>query len=489
MVKDSLRASDQQAVPPDGARRRRWQRAWYVYDWANSAYVTTTTTVLFGPYLTLVAKRAACPGQDVDRRCDTTLDVVGIPVSPGSVVMYSVTVVTLVSAVLLPLLGAFVDRSGRKPAVLALFAWVGAAAASSLVLVTGTAWQLGLGLQAVASLCLGASLVVYDAILCEIAEPDERDRVSSTGWALGYLGGGTLLALNLLLVSAHDAVGLTTEGAVRLSLLGAGLWWGVFTLVPYLGLRDAARSRRGLNSPAPRSPAPPDADLLRGVAGAAGAVPVVRSSAPRQLWHTLRGLRHQPQTLLFLLAYLLYNDGIQTVITASSIFGQEELGLDSQQLMTTILLVQFVAFFGALVFGRLAARVGARRAVLLGLVLWCAVVGTGYLLPRGGFVPFLVLGALIGVVLGGTQAMSRSLFSHLVPRGQEAEYFSFYQAAERGTSWFGSLLFGVVFQVTHSYRTAILALVLFFVLGGLLLSRVRMDEGIRRAGNPVPRVL
>ena len=447
--------------------RRRQQRAWYVYDWANSAYVTTTATVLLGPYLTVVAKRAACPGQDADLRCDTNLSVLGIPVSPGSLSLYTVTTATLLSALLLPVVGAVADRSGRRREMLAGFAWAGALSASAMVLVSGTAWQLGVVLQIAATLCLGCSLVVYDAILCDIAGPDERDRVSSRGWALGYLGGGLLLAINLGMVSAHGALGLSTEGAVRLSLLTAGVWWAAFTIVPYRGLRNVtpAGARR---APAPGS-------------GLGGSF--------RQLGQTLRHLRGYPQTLLFLLAYLFYNDGIQTVIYAASIFGQEEIGLSSQQLITTILLVQFVAFGGALLFGAAAARWGAWRSILTGLVTWCVVVGLGFYVPTGSFGAFLGLGALIGVVLGGTQALSRSLFSQLIPAGREAEYFSLYQAAERGTSWFGTLLFGLVFQVSGSYRLAILALLGFFVLGGLLLARVDVARGVREAGNEVPAVV
>jgi UMF1 family MFS transporter len=448
-------------------RRRRQQRAWYVYDWANSAYVTTTATVLLGPYLTVVAKRAACPGQDPELRCGTDLSVLGIPVSPGSLALYTVTAATLASAFLLPVVGAIADRSGRRRGMLAGFAWAGALAASAMALVSGTAWQLGVVLQIAASLCLGCSLVVYDAILCDVAAPDERDRVSSRGWALGYLGGGLLLAVNLGMVSAHDALGLSTEGAFRLSLLTAGVWWAVFTIVPYRGLRDV--------TPAVPRPASAPGSALGG--------------SFRQLGVTLRHLRGYPQTLLFLLAYLFFNDGIQTVIYAASIFGQEEIGLSSQQLITTILLVQFVAFGGALLFGAAAARWGAWRAILTGLVAWGVVVGLGYFVPAGSFGAFLGLGALIGVVLGGTQALSRSLYSQLIPAGREAEYFSLYQAAERGTSWFGTLLFGLVFQRSGSYRLAILALLLFFVVGGLLLARVDVRAGVRQAGNDVPAVV
>jgi UMF1 family MFS transporter len=450
----------------DPASRRREQRSWYVYDWANSAYVTTTLTVLFGPYLTVVAKRAACPGQPSDGACRANLSVVGVPVSPGSLALYAVTVTTLLSALLLPVVGAVVDRSGRKRTSLTAFAWLGAAAASAMVLVRGDNWVLGVVLLLVASLALGCSLVVYDAILVDIATADERDRVSSRGWAVGYAGGGLLLALDLVLVQGHDSFGLSQEAAVRLSLLSAGVWWGVFTLVPYLGLRD--RPPRDLVRQAGRG-------LLWGAFG--------------QLVTTLRDLRRYPQTLRFLLAYLFFNDGIQTVIYAASIFAAEELGLPSGQLILAILVVQFVAFGGALAFGRLAARVGAQRAILAGLALWCLVVAAGYVLPADRFLPFLGLAVLIGIVLGGTQALARSLYSQLVPLGREAEYFSLYQAAERGTSWSGTLLFGLVFQLTHTYRAAIVALVAFFLLGGGLLARVDVRRGIIEAGNEVPSVI
>jgi UMF1 family MFS transporter len=448
------------------AERRREQHAWYFYDWANSAYVTTTATVLFGPYLTVIAKKAACPDQSSDLRCGTDLSVLGLPVSPGSLALYTVTFATLLSALVLPVVGAIVDRSGHKRTIMARFAWAGALAASAMFFVAGTNWQLGVVLQMIASLSLGCSLVVYDAILCEIATPDERDGVSSRGWALGYLGGGVLLSINLGLVVFSTSIGLDKSTAVRISLLSAGIWWAAFTWIPYRGLRD--------RPPVSLEPVA-DGNLIR--------------QSFSQLGTTLRHLRGYPHTLTFLVAYLFFNDGIQTVITASSIFGQEELKLAQDQLIVAILVVQFVGFFGALGFGRIAARIGSWRTILAGLVLWCVVVGIGYFLPERRFGLFLALAVLIGLVLGGTQALSRSLYSLLVPRGREAEYFSLYQAAERGTSWFGTLVFGVVQQVTDSYRLAIVALVVFFVLGGALLARVDVRQGILDAGNEVPVVV
>lgn len=452
--------------PDDESALRREQRSWYWYDWANSAYITTTGTVLFGPYLTVVAKRAACPGQDTDLTCMTDLHVLGIPINPGSLALYTVTTATLLSAVLLPMVGALVDRIGNKRTALARLAWAGSIAASSMVFVAGGVWQLGVVLLVLATLFYAGSLVVYDSILVDIAAPDDRDRVSSRGWAFGYLGGGLLLAINLGMVTAHSALGLSTEWAVRLSLLSAGLWWAAFTVIPFLGLRD-------------RPPVEPVHVTAGSTIGAAFA----------QLWVTLRHLRGYPQTMLFLIAYLFFNDGMQTVIYASSIFGQEELHLPSSALITAILVVQFVAFAGALGFGGAAGRFGARRTILLSLVLWCIVVGAGYFLPARNFGAFLVLAVCIGLVLGGSQALARSLFSQLVPNGRAAEYFSLYQATERGTSWFGTLSFGLIFQLTGSYRYAIVALVIFFVIGGALLARVDVRKGILDAGNEVPSVV
>ncbi|HEU0288711.1 MAG TPA: MFS transporter [Nocardioidaceae bacterium] len=446
--------------------RHREQRAWYFYDWANSAYVTTVGTVLFAPYLTAVAERAACgPGVSDDNPCHTDLHVLGLDVSAGSLVFYVVTVATILSAVLLPIVGAIADRSRSKRRLLAGFAWAGSLAAAAMFFVAGSDWQLGAVLLLIANMCLGASLVVYDSILIEIATPDERDAVSSRGWALGYLGGALLLSVNLVVVTLHDTFGLSEGMAVRLSLLSAAVWWAGFTWIPYRGIRDRV----------PVGAVPESGGLGRQSFG--------------QLADTLRHLRGYPVTLTFLLAYLFYNDGIQTVIVAASTYGDKQLGFGTSVLIATILLVQFVAFFGALLFGRAAGRYGSRMTILVGLAIWMLVVTIGFFLPRKEIVPFLTLAVLIGLVLGGTQALSRSFYSQLIPKGREAEYFSLYQACERGTSWLGTLVFGLVHQWTDSYRPAILALIAFFAVGMVLLSRVDARRGIAEAGNVAPAVV
>lgn len=443
----------------DRGERRREQRGWYWYDFANSAFVTTTATVLAGPYITAVAKTAACGTSDGD--CETPLSILGLQVSAGALYFYAITVTTILSALILPVVGAFADRSGTKKRLLATFAWVGSFFAALLFFVRDSNWQLGVLSMMVASLCLGASLVVYDAILIEIATPDERDGVSSRGWAFGYVGGALLLIINLGLLTAMDDQG----AAARISMLSAALWWAGFTFVPFVRLR---------NRP------PVNVEKIDGGT-------VTRSFA--QLWHTLKHARAYPMTLLFLVAYLFFNDGVQTVIYASSVYGSEELGFETKVLFIAILTVQIVAIFGALLLGRLAGVWGAKRVVLGSLVAWMVVIIAGYFIPEKSLVPFLLLAASIGLVLGGTQALSRSLFSQLIPRGREAEYFSLYQAMERGTSWLGTLAFGLAFTVSGSYRIAIVLLVVFFLLGGFLLSRVDVRRGILEAGNEVPAVV
>jgi UMF1 family MFS transporter len=443
------------------------QKAWYWYDWANSAYVTTIATVLFAPYLITVAEQAACgfvSDSDKNLSCNQDLAILGLSIAPGALPSYLITFSTILSAVLLPLLGAIADRTANKKGLLAGFAWTGAAFASLLVFCTDGNWEIGAVAVIGANLCLGASTVFNDSILPLISTEEERDRVSSRGWAWGYLGGGILLAVNLAVVTILP-FGLSTGLAVRLSMLSAAIWWAAFTFIPYLKLR---------NHP-PLHVVPESGGLVQQSFG--------------QLYATLKDLKNYPMALTFLLAYLFFNDGIQTVIASSSTYGEKQLGFGTSVLIATILLVQFVAFVGALVFGRAAERYGAKQVILCGLAIWMVIVTVALVLPERKIVPFLLMGFSIGIVLGGTQALARSYFSLLIPRGREGEFFSFYHAMDRGTSWFGTLTFGLVYQLTGSYRPAIFALIVFFAVGGLLLLRVDTARGIREAGNVQPSVI
>ncbi|MBU6348898.1 MAG: MFS transporter [Chloroflexi bacterium] len=432
----------------------REQTGWYFYDWANSAFSTTVVAVFLGPYLTAVARAAADSGGYVFP--------LGIPVRADAFFPYLISFSVLLQVLILPVMGAIVDYTHLKKRLMAIFAYLGSTATLGLYFVQGDTYLLGGALFLVANLSFGAALVCYNAFLPEIAGPEERDRVSSVGWALGYLGGGLLLLLNLLLFTLRDRIGLDSGSAVRISLASAGLWWGIFTLLPL----------RRLQNRQPRRRLPPDGHYL--------------TIGFRQLGETLRKLPRYPQTLLFLLAYLLYNDGVQTVIALSSQFGTEELGMGADVLPLLFLMVQFVAFFGALLFGYLARKIGAQRAIWFSLVIWSGVTLYAYspLLQTGQ--QFFLLGAVIALVLGGSQALSRSLFSQMIPAGQEAEYFSLYEISERGTSWLGPLLFGLAIQFSGSYRLAVLAVGIFFVAGLILLPLVNVRRAILEAGNEPP---
>lgn len=451
--------------------RRREQKAWNWYDWANSAYYTTVLTVIFGPYMITVAGRAAGCGDSADETCSRTVDVAGLHLAAGSLPSYLTSFATILSAFLLPVVGALVDRSSHKKWHMGACAWGGAFAAAMLFFLRGDHWQLGAVAVVVSSILGGCSLVSYYAILVDISSEQERDRVSSAGWAWGYLGGGALLAINLAMVELHGSLGLSKELAVRLSLLSAAIWWAAFTIIPVARLRDR---------PARRAPEP--GGLMQASFG--------------QLLHTLRELRGYPMTMTFLLAYLFYNDGIQTVIGIAATYGEKQLHFSETVLMAAILMIQFVAFAGALLFGRWAQRYGAYGCLLWGTFAWMIIVVVAMFLPGSGdgstVVPlllFLTVGVAIALVMGGTQALSRSFFSLLIPRGREGEYFGLYNACERGTSWFGSLLFGVIFQITGSYRPAIVSLIVFFLLGAVLLLRLDPRRGIAEAGNVIPRAM
>jgi UMF1 family MFS transporter len=435
------------------ASDRRERVGWYFYDWANSAFATTVVTVFYGPYLTSVVEDAVGKGNDVH--------VAGVPIAAGSLFSYTVSAAVLLQVFVLPVVGAIADRSAHKRQLLALFAYIGAACTVGMFAVSGGRWALGVVLFILANVALGASSVVYNSFLPQIAGPDERDRVSSIGWAIGYIGGGLLLAINLAALTFDTSLGMSKGDIARWSIASAGVWWAVFTTLPLRRLR---------NRPA--------------VAGEASGS--VLTDGFRQLGRTLRHMRAFPLTLGFLGAYLIYNDGIQTTITMASTYADKQLGLSQTVQVQTILMVQFVAFGGALLLGRIARVYGSRNTVLGSLVVWTVTLAIAYALPHGSALDFMLLGALIGIVLGGSQALSRSIFSQLIPHGMEAEYFGIYEISQDGTTWLGPLLFGLAYQITGSYRIAIVSLLIFFVVGGICLALVPLRRAIIAAGNVPP---
>ncbi len=450
----------QGTTTPDRALRRE-RTGWYSYDWAMSVFNTSVTTVFLGPYLTSVARDAAGP--------DGRLGFLGI--DPGSWFSFVLSFSVVAQVLVLPLTGAVADRTGRRRQLLAGFAFLGAAACTGLFFVADGRYLLGAGLFVLANISFGAATVVYYSWLPDLAGPDERDAVSSRGWAVGYVGGALLLAVHLGLFLSAESLGLTEGEAVRICLATAGLWWGAFTVFTVSRLRNR-----------------PVVGVTRGQGGAtAGAGRT--AGGFRQLATTLREMRAFPLTLWFLGAYLLFNDGVQTVISLSAVYATEELDLEQSVLTGAILMVQVVAIAGALGLGRVAARYGATRTVLGCLVAWTAVLVAAFFLQTGAVAQFYALAAVIGLVQGGTQALSRSLFSHLIPAGKEAEYYGFYEISDRGTSWLGPLAFGLTYQLTGSYRLAIISLVVFFVAGFLALARLPMRRAVLAAGNTPPEKL
>ncbi len=450
---------------------RKERVGWYFYDWANSAFSTTVITVFLGPYLTSIAERAAgCEGA----ACDSArISVLGLPVAPGALFAYAVSLSVLLQVIVLPVTGAIADRSAHRKQLLALLAYIGSGATTAMVFLTGERYLLGVVLFLIANIAFGASIVVYNSFLPQLADADSRDSVSSIGWATGYIGGGLLLLINLMAIVLKGdgdtlfGIPMTTADIARWSIVSAGLWWAAFTTLPLLTLK---------NHP---STAAETSEKRRAVV----------ADGFRQLWDTLRHLRAYPLSLFFLIAFLVYNDGIQTVITMASVFADKQLGLEQEVQLQTILLVQFLAFGGALLLGQVAKLVGAWKTVLGSLVMWTVVVGIAYFLPEKKPLAFMALGILLGLVLGGSQALSRSLFSQLIPKGKEGEYFGLYEISDKGTSWLGPLLFGLAYQASGNYRVAILSLVAFFIIGFLALAAIPMRRAIIAAGNTPPHVL
>ncbi len=439
--------------PPINDKREIF--GWAMYDWANSAFSTTIGTVFLGPYLASLAATAA------ESYSDGMARFLGIPVAPDSFMPYAVSLSVGLQVLFLPILGAIADYSHRRKQLMRFFAIFGALATIGLFLVTQPLWWLGGVLFVIGNLAFGAAIVFYNAYLPDIASEDQRDRVSSYGWAMGYLGGGLLLLLNLVFYQLHEQLGIPTGLAIRINMASAGVWWLGFAFITWSRL-VARRPTRKLPSE--------ESYLKVGL---------------RQLSKTIKEIRNFPETLKFLLAYFLYNDGIQTVITVSATFAAAPLirggvEIDQGTLTMVILMIQFVAFGGALFWGRLAKWVGAKNSVIISLVIWLGVVIFAYGGLRGDsrILQFWILGALIAIVLGGSQAISRSLFAQMIPKGKEAEYYSFYEISERGTSWIGPLIFGVMNQLFGSLRPAILSLIFFFVMGLILLPFVNMKKAI-----------
>jgi UMF1 family MFS transporter len=435
---------------------------WKVYDWANSAFSTTVAGVFLGEYTTRLAQRAVGENGAILSLGGTDL------ITAKSFFPFCVGASVFLQVFLLPVLGSLADYSNLKKRMLALFCYVGVAATCLMFFVTGKLYVAGGVLFVVANLSFGASMVFYNAYLPEMTTEDQRDKVSSRGFAYGYLGGALLLALNLALVLAGPKlIGISDGLAVRLSLLSAGLWWGGFSLFTFARLKTRAAERT----------LPPGKSYL--------------TVGFSELGKTLRELLRLKHTLKYLIGYLFYNDGIQTVISMASVFLAQELfvqrGMEADQsfLIGIFLLVQFMAIFGALLFERVARWLGTKHAIVASLVVWSGIVIYAYRYLQTTTQAWF-LAACIAIVMGGSQALSRSLFSRMIPAGRESSFFGLYEISERGTSWMGPLVFGLIVSRTNSYRHAMVSLIVFFVVGLIVLLVTDTDRAIHEAGNYLP---
>ena len=483
---------------------------WTMYDWANSAFSTTVGTVFLGPYVTGIAEEAA-------KATGGFLYLGNVPIKFDSLFAYAVSASVLLQVTFLPVLGALADYSHLRKQLLQFFAILGAAATGLMFFIGPGGYWLAAGLFIVANVAFGASVVFYNAYLPSIASEDQRDRVSSAGFAMGYLGGGLLLLVNLLMYLFKDKIGLDSAMVARLSLASAGVWWFGFSFVTFRTLR-ARHAVRPL--PAGQTYLTIGFTQLATLLETSTPVVVVLMLLPLLVpvlifvhldvrlallpalgpivvlvMFMVRKYRVLPEAVKYLAAYLLYNDGIQTVIAVSAIFAAQELGMSATNRILVILMIQFVAFGGAYGFAWLAGRMGTRNAIILSLAIWSVTVVYAW----GGMkstaqvlgmeqrqLEFWVLGFVVALILGGSQALSRSLFAQMIPKDQEAEFFSFYEISERGTSWLGTFVFGVVNQQFGSLRLGILSLIFFFIVGLAILPFVNVPKAMAQGKQVSP---
>lgn len=406
---------------------RRPALAWALYDWGNSAFATTVMAGFFPVFFSQYWSHGA----------DTELTTARLG--------YANAAAGLVIALLAPFLGAIADRGGRRKQMLLAFTLLGSAATFALFFLAQGQWLAAAALFALGTVGFNGGVVFNDSLLLDVAEPAQYDRVSSFGYALGYLGGGLLFAVNVAMVVKPALFGLPdAAAAVRWSFVTVAAWWLVFTLPLMLYVREHAATRPPLGSV-----------FLDGL---------------RELAGTARAVARQPMVWQFLLAYWLYIDGVNTIIKMAVNYGLS-VGLAANDLLGALLLTQFVGFPAALLFGRLGEQVGARAGVLVGLAVYAGI--TVWALFLDSALEFYLMAATLGLVQGGVQSLSRALFGRMVPEGKSAEYYGFYNMVGKFGTVLGPALMGALALAADSTRVSILALLVLFVAGGALLLRVR----------------
>ena len=417
---------------------------WAMYDWANSAYATTSGAIV-APFFT---------GSIVPE--DGYWGMTG-----GAIWSFLVAGGAFVLFLIMPILGAMADFSSAKRAYLRVFAFLGAGFTFAIFFVPSGSVPLFLMVFIVSQIGFVAANVFYDGYLPIIATDETIDRVSSKGFALGYIGGGiyVLFAFILIVLADQEVIGLSLDMATRISIAGAGVWWVLFTIY---ALKRFPTD--GVSQPIPAK-----------YAGQPDVVAYARIGLARTIKTGLR-LRQFPQLLLFILAFMFYNDGTQTVINISGAYAEDTLNLSLQEVIIAFLIVQFIAFGGAYAFGWISGKINPKRAILFNLVIWVGLAVSAYFLPEGEAVPFFMLAAVVGFVLGGVQALSRSLYGTMIPEEAAAEFYGFFSVFSKFSAIWGPLLFGIVTAQTGSGRNGIISVAAFFIIGGFLLTRVDVDE-------------
>lgn len=429
---------------------RRVIFGWAMYDWANSAYITTLAVAILPIYFAGVV--VPPDGLEIRGTLYAAETLWGFMLSAAAFIVFLAA----------PILGAIADFCSTKKRFLFSFCYLGVVSAAFLSFSkSGDVW-LTMILFIISQIGFVGANVFYDAFLPQIAPEGETDRISSKGFAYGYVGGGLQFALALGLLAGHEKIGLSEAEAARLGMLTAALWWGGFALVTVYCLREPRRIQ-----------ALPDG--FRHVPFGLGYI----SLGVSRVWKTIRKLRQLRHLVLFLAAFLVYNEGIQTVILMATIYGKQELHLSTTTLMMTLLLVQAVAFVGALLLGRISERIGAKRAVIVTLTGWIGVLIYAYFIHSA--IEYFVMGGIVGLVLGGSQAISRSFYSSIIPEGASAEFFGFYSVVNKFSAVWGPFIFAIICHWTGSSRNSILSLIFFFILGILLLSLVN-EKNARKAG-------
>lgn|SRR5262245_11455719 len=410
-----------------------------MYDWANSAFQTTIITAVFPLFFSDVAAAGLAPAVATARFA------------------WATTIAVAVTAVLGPMLGAVADYRGAKKRMLGAFMAVGVVATALMATIDRGDWLYAAALFMIGNIAISATFVFYDSLLPHIASPDEIDRVSTSGYAIGYIGGGVLLAVNLAWILSPAAFGLPDAmAAIKLSFVSVALWWFVFSIPLFRHV--------------PEPPRVLEADELANEN--AVRVALVRV---RETFGELRGYRN---AFLMLVAFLLYNDGIQTIIKMASIYGAE-IGIDRNAQIAAFILVQFVGVPCSFLFGMLADRIGAKPAVFVSLAVYIAISVLGYFMTTAA--QFFALAILVGTVQGGSQALSRSLFARMIPPHKSSEYFGFFSVFEKFAGIFGPAIFAAAVTMTGSSRPAVLSVIAFFIAGALVLLRVDVGAGQRDA--------